>query len=139
MAEEKQPPEEYTFASRHSSFGMTNSFGTWIDTQSGTPGQHITTTSVGQMCLKARRRSKIPKPITPHSVRHAFEFLACLMRREELQLVGVEGLLQIPMIRWVSARRRRRTKTVPECGVFAPRGLVLSEEQIPQIVENNEK
>jgi hypothetical protein len=55
MAEEKQPPEEYTFASRHSSFEMTNSSETWIDTQSGTPGQHITTTSVGQMCLEARR------------------------------------------------------------------------------------
>src|SRR5215831_307357 len=38
----------------------------------GTPGQHITTTSVAQMCRKARRLSKIPKPITPHSMRHAF-------------------------------------------------------------------
>jgi integrase len=38
----------------------------------GTPGQHITTTSVAQMCRKARRLSKIPKPITPHSMGHAF-------------------------------------------------------------------
>src|ERR1700693_2829125 len=38
----------------------------------GTPGQHITTTSVAQMCRKARRISGIPKPITPHSMRHAF-------------------------------------------------------------------
>jgi integrase/recombinase XerD len=44
----------------------------------GTPGQHITTTSVAQMCRKARRLSKIPKPITPHSMRHAFAPLRLL-------------------------------------------------------------
>ena len=38
----------------------------------GTPDQHITTTSVAAMCRKARRISEIPKPITPHSMRHAF-------------------------------------------------------------------
>jgi integrase len=102
MAGEKQPPEEYTFASRHE---FRDGKLIWnLDRYPGTPGQHITTTSVAQMCRKARGLSKIPKPITPHSMRHAFAFLACLMRREELQFVGVEGLLQIPMIRWVSAR-----------------------------------
>ena len=36
------------------------------------PGQPITRHAVEQACEKARRRSRIPKPITPHSMRHAF-------------------------------------------------------------------
>lgn len=36
------------------------------------PGQPITRDAVGQACEKARRRSGITKPITPHSLRHAF-------------------------------------------------------------------
>jgi site-specific recombinase XerD len=36
------------------------------------PGQHITKDAVEQACQKARRRCSIPKPITPHSLRHAF-------------------------------------------------------------------
>lgn len=35
-------------------------------------GQHITKDAVEQACQKARRRCSIPKPITPHSLRHAF-------------------------------------------------------------------
>ncbi|MBI3265278.1 MAG: tyrosine-type recombinase/integrase, partial [Acidobacteria bacterium] len=36
------------------------------------PGQHITRSAVQQACQKAQRRSRIPKPVTPHSMRHAF-------------------------------------------------------------------
>jgi site-specific recombinase XerD len=36
------------------------------------PGQHITRFAVESECRIARRISKIPKPITPHSLRHAF-------------------------------------------------------------------
>jgi site-specific recombinase XerD len=36
------------------------------------PGQHISRYAVEQECQKARRICKIPKPITPHSLRHAF-------------------------------------------------------------------
>jgi integrase/recombinase XerD len=36
------------------------------------PGQHISTEAVEQACQKARRRCPIPKPTTPHSLRHAF-------------------------------------------------------------------
>jgi len=36
------------------------------------PGQPITRDAVGQACQKARRASGIKKPITPHSLRHAF-------------------------------------------------------------------
>ncbi len=36
------------------------------------PGQHISKDAVEQARQKARRRCSIPKPITPHSLRHAF-------------------------------------------------------------------
>jgi site-specific recombinase XerD len=37
-----------------------------------TPGQHITRYAVEDACRKAQHTCKIPKPITPHSLRHAF-------------------------------------------------------------------
>jgi integrase/recombinase XerD len=36
------------------------------------PGQHITRFAVEDACRKAHHTCKIPKPITPHSLRHAF-------------------------------------------------------------------
>jgi site-specific recombinase XerD len=36
------------------------------------PGQPITREAVGLACQKARRDAGITKPITPHSLRHAF-------------------------------------------------------------------
>jgi integrase/recombinase XerD len=36
------------------------------------PGQPISRDAVGQACDKARRTSGIAKPVTPHSLRHAF-------------------------------------------------------------------
>jgi site-specific recombinase XerD len=36
------------------------------------PGRHITRSAVEVECQKAHRICKIPKPITPHSLRHAF-------------------------------------------------------------------
>lgn len=36
------------------------------------PGRHITRYAVEKECQKAHRMCKIPKPITPHSLRHAF-------------------------------------------------------------------
>lgn len=36
------------------------------------PGQHITKDAVELACQKAHRLCRIPKPITPHSLRHAF-------------------------------------------------------------------
>jgi len=36
------------------------------------PGRHISKDAVEQACQKARRRSGIRKPITPHSLRHGF-------------------------------------------------------------------
>ena len=37
-------------------------------------GMHISKDAVEQACQKARRRCRIPKPITPHSMRHYAEF-----------------------------------------------------------------
>jgi integrase/recombinase XerD len=37
-----------------------------------TPGQHITRYAVEDACRQAQQACKIPKPITPHSLRHAF-------------------------------------------------------------------
>ena len=36
------------------------------------PGEPITARAVNRACRKAHRRGRIPKPITPHSLRHAF-------------------------------------------------------------------
>ncbi len=36
------------------------------------PDRPISTHAVNKACLQARRRSRSPKPITPHSLRHAF-------------------------------------------------------------------
>jgi integrase/recombinase XerD len=36
------------------------------------PGRHISKDAVEQACQKACRRCPIPKPTTPHSLRHAF-------------------------------------------------------------------
>ncbi len=36
------------------------------------PGRHATIYAVWSACQQARRASQIPKPITPHSMRHAF-------------------------------------------------------------------
>ena len=41
------------------------------------PGRHITRYAVGEACREAHRRCHIPKPITPHSLRHAFA--VCLL------------------------------------------------------------
>ena len=38
----------------------------------GRPGQPITRNAVEDACQQAQRRCDIPKPITPHSLRHAF-------------------------------------------------------------------
>jgi site-specific recombinase XerD len=56
----------------------------------GTPDQHITTTSVAAMCRKARRLSEIPKPITPHSMRHAF---ACHLLESGTDIRQIQLLL----------------------------------------------
>jgi site-specific recombinase XerD len=38
----------------------------------GVPGRHITTESMVAICQEVRNRSGLTKPVTPHSLRHAF-------------------------------------------------------------------
>jgi integrase/recombinase XerD len=36
------------------------------------PGRHITRDAIGEACQRARQRSGLSKPVTPHLLRHAF-------------------------------------------------------------------
>ncbi len=36
------------------------------------PGRHITAASIGEICREVQKRSGLTKPVTPHSLRHAF-------------------------------------------------------------------
>ena len=54
------------------------------------PGQHIGQLAVELQCQKARLISKIPKPITPHSLRHAF---ACHLLEQGTDVRKIQLLL----------------------------------------------
>ena len=54
------------------------------------PGQHIGQLAVQLECRKARLISKIPKPITPHSLRHAF---ACHLLEQGTDVRKIQLLL----------------------------------------------
>ena len=56
----------------------------------GNSGQHISKEAVGAECRKARLISKIPKPITPHSLRHAF---ACHLLEQGTDVRKIQLLL----------------------------------------------
>ncbi len=49
------------------------------------PGRHISTSAVEQACQKACRRCPIPKPTTPHSLRHYAEFRTMPSKRRRIQ------------------------------------------------------
>jgi integrase/recombinase XerD len=54
------------------------------------PDQHVTMMAVESECRKARLISKIPKPITPHSMRHAF---ACHLLEQGTDVRKIQLLL----------------------------------------------
>src|SRR5713101_7964045 len=85
----------------------------------GTPGQHITTTSVAQMCRKARRLSKIPKPITPHSMRHAF---ACHLLEAGTDIRQIQLLLGHRSLETTAKYLRIATSKV--CSTSSPLDLL---------------
>ena len=50
------------------------------------PGRHITSNAVELACREAHRASRISKPITPHSMRHAFS-VHLLERRTDVRTI----------------------------------------------------
>ena len=83
------------------------------------PGAHITTDAVGQACTKARKLSGIRKPITPHSLRHAFA-VHLLERGNDIRtiqlLLGHRSLS--------TTQRYLRIATVKVCATTSPLDLL---------------
>ena len=83
------------------------------------PGAHITTDAVGQACTKAHKLSGIRKPITPHSLRHAFA-VHLLERGNDIRtiqlLLGHRSLS--------TTQRYLRIATVKVCAAISPLDLL---------------
>jgi site-specific recombinase XerD len=83
------------------------------------PGNHITTDAVEAACKKAHRLCRIPKPITPHSLRHAFA-VHLLERRTDVRtiqlLLGHRSL--------ATTSRYLRIATVKVCATTSPLDLL---------------
>src|SRR5258705_10197756 len=101
--------------------------GHWL-LRGGTRGQHITTTSVAQMCRKARRLCKIPKPITPHSMRHAF---ACHLLEAGTDILQIQLLLGHRSLQTTAKYLHIATTTV--CSTSRPLDLLprLAPMEVP--------
>ncbi len=54
------------------------------------PGRHITTDAIVQTCRKVQERSGLSKPVTPHSLRHAF---ACHLLESGTDLRRIQLLM----------------------------------------------
>ena len=85
----------------------------------GIPGTHITTDAVGQACKKAHQLCGIPKPITPHSLRHAFA-VHLLERGNDIRtiqlLLGHRSL--------ATTQRYLRIATAKVCSATSPLDLL---------------
>ena len=83
------------------------------------PGAHITTDAVEQACAKTHKLSGIPKPITPHSLRHAFA-VHLLERGNDIRtiqlLLGHRSLS--------TTQRYLRIATVKVCAATSPLDLL---------------
>jgi hypothetical protein len=98
--------------------------------------------------LQQRFRSDVHRPASHHVVarhrgRRDNSPAATEMRRSgRAQVVpGFRGRTQGVLPKSIMSKSRGAgwSKTVPECDLFEPLGLALSEKQIPQIIENTEK
>jgi site-specific recombinase XerD len=80
---------------------------------------HITTSAVEEACKKAHRLCRIPKPITPHSLRHAFA-VHLLERGTDVRtiqlLLGHRSL--------ATTARYLRIATVSVCSTTSPLDLL---------------
>jgi len=85
----------------------------------GVLGTHITRNAVEEACKKARQLSRIPKPITPHSLRHAFA-VHLLERGNDIRkiqlLLGHRSLS--------TTQRYLRIATVKVCATTSPLDLL---------------
>jgi integrase/recombinase XerD len=83
------------------------------------PGGHITPEAVRWECRKARLISKIPKPITPHSLRHAF---ACHLLEQGTDLRKIQLLLGHRSLATTAQYLRMATSKV--CSTSSPLDLL---------------
>jgi integrase/recombinase XerD len=83
------------------------------------PGQHISKDAVEQACQKARRRCSIPKPITPHSLRHAF---AVHLLESETDVRTIQLLLGHRSL--ATTARYLRIATTKVCSTTSPIDLL---------------
>jgi len=74
------------------------------------PGQHISRATVEHECQKAHYICKIAKPITPHSMRHAFAVLHTwgqnLLHHPHLDCVVPGGGISLEGTRWIPCLSR---------------------------------
>jgi integrase/recombinase XerD len=83
------------------------------------PGQHITRSAVEQECQKAHRIAKISKPITPHSLRHAF---ACHLLEQGTDVRKIQLLLGHRSLATTAKYLRLATSKV--CSTSSPLDLL---------------
>jgi site-specific recombinase XerD len=90
------------------------------------PGRPITTDAVEQACKKARRISQIKKPITPHSLRHAF---ATHLLEDGTDVRRIQLLMGHRSLATTARYLKLATTTV--CATRSPFDLLPRPEPIP--------
>lgn len=95
------------------------------------PGRPITKDAVEQACQKAHRASGITKPITPHSLRHAF---ATHLLESGTDVRRIQLLLGHRSLTTTSRYLKIATSTV--CATVSPFDLLPKPEPIPSTVSS---
>lgn len=83
------------------------------------PGHHITRFAVGESCREAQKRSGLSKPVTPHSLRHAF---ACHLLESGADLRTIQLLMGHRSLSTTSRYLRIATSKV--CSTKSPLDLL---------------
>lgn len=83
------------------------------------PGQHISRYAVGESCREAQKRSGLSKPVTPHSLRHAF---ACHLLESGADLRTIQLLMGHRSLSTTSRYLRIATSKV--CSTKSPLDLL---------------
>jgi len=99
---------------------------TWWMFPGEVPGQPITREAVGLACQKARRDSGITKPITPHSLRHAF---ASHLLESGANLRTIQLLLGHRSL--ATTARYLKVATITVCATTSPFDLLPKVEPPP--------